>query len=118
MITPRTDQPQLFRDRIEVVLRGDLPEVARGWAVEEVERAVTLGSLPLVRAWVTLQRPAPAAVPCRADITVDLDGHLIHGRSDARAPLAALHAAAGQVHTLAVALARRGGGPPAPDPGA
>ena len=52
MITTLSGPQHPFRDRIEVVLRGDLPECARGWAVDEVEQAVTQQAIPLVRARV------------------------------------------------------------------
>jgi hypothetical protein len=107
MINTSTGAQHQFRDRIEVILRDDLPECTRGWAVEEVEQAVMPGTIPLVGARVTLRRLVRAAAQFRADIAADLDGHLIHGRGEASVPRVALHAAAEQVHGLAVALDRR-----------
>ena len=117
MTTTPIDPQHPYRDRIRVLLRGDLPGCARGWAIEEVEDAVTHEALPLVRAEVTLRHWAQEARPCRADIAVDLCGHLINGCAEAMHPRVALHLAAERVHRQARNLSRRvrGCGPQSPE---
>jgi ribosome-associated translation inhibitor RaiA len=98
-----------FRHRIRVVLCGALPPVARGWALDEVERAVTHEPLPLRFARVSLRHFTRIAPACRADITVNLGGHLLHGRGEAADPRDALHRAAERIRTQARGLAARRG---------
>ena len=103
---PATTGP-LVRDVLQVVLSGDLPEAVRGWAVTEVEQHITPGRLPLLDGRITIRSPARPAQPCRADIAVNLDGHLIHGRADAASPRAALHLAAQRVQRQARSITER-----------
>jgi ribosome-associated translation inhibitor RaiA len=109
MTQPATTGP-LVRDLVQVVLSGDLPERVRGWAVAEVEQHLTPGRLPLLDGRVTIRSPARPAQPCRADIAVNLDGHLIHGRADAASPRDALRLAAERVQRQARSITERPAG--------
>jgi hypothetical protein len=109
MTTTPIDPQHPYRDRIRVLLRGDLPGCARGWAIEEVEDAVTHEALPLVTAQVTLRHWARETGPCQASIAVDLCGHIVEGHAEAKQPRVALHLAAERVHRQARNLSRRVG---------
>lgn len=96
-----------FRNRIRVVLSGDLPPCARGWAIDEVERAATHESFPLLRARVRLHRSQRVVPACRAEVLVDLGGFIVHGRGEADSPREALHRAAEHVRRQARGVGAR-----------
>jgi ribosome-associated translation inhibitor RaiA len=70
-------------DRIEVVVRGDIPYQAHRWALGALERLVKHEPWPLNRARVQLTRPPHLVATCRADIQADIGGHLFHTRAEA-----------------------------------
>jgi ribosome-associated translation inhibitor RaiA len=70
-------------ERVDVVVRGDIPYQAHRWALGALERLVRREPWPLNHARVHLTRPPHLVAACRADIQADIGGHLYHARAEA-----------------------------------
>ena len=93
-----------LEDRVDIVVRGDIPYQAHRWTLGALERLVRREPWPLNHARVELSRPAHLVASCRADIQADLGGHLLHVRAEATDARNALDIAVERLRRQAAAV--------------
>jgi hypothetical protein len=72
-----------LEDRVDIVVRGDIPYQAHRWTLGALEHLVRREPWPLNQGRIELARPAHLGAACRADIQADVGGHLFHARAEA-----------------------------------